>query len=202
MATTRRVDAVRQHLSNVVAALQAVRIDTVDAAVSEIVRAHQRSRCVYVVGNGGSATTSSHFACDLAKATIVEGTPRLRVISLTDNAALITAWANDASYDRVFAEQLMNLVTVGDVVVAFTVSGRSPNVLAATAVASERGARTVAFLGFRSPGSLHACVDVAVHVPSDDFRVVEDCHLVLAHAIVASMRQALLSSRSLGTDPA
>jgi D-sedoheptulose 7-phosphate isomerase len=199
MAGTRRAEAVRGHLEDVTSALQAVRIDTVEAAVAEILAAHRRARCVYVVGNGGSATTASHFACDLSKATIVEGMPRVRVISLTDNAALITAWANDAGYERVFAEQLLNLVTEGDVVVAFTVSGRSPNVLAAMAVASELEARTIAFLGCRSPASLHRCVDVAVHVPSDDFRVVEDCHLALAHAITASTRQALQSC-SLTTD--
>jgi D-sedoheptulose 7-phosphate isomerase len=169
-------------------------MDTVEAAASEILRAHRRGRCVYVIGNGGSATTASHFACDLCKATIVGDRARLRVISLTDNTALLTAWANDTAYERIFAEQLVNLVTADDVVVAFTVSGRSPNVLAAMAVARERGARTVAFLGLQPPASLHGCVDVAVHVPSDDFRVVEDCHLALAHAITATTLQALLTS--------
>jgi D-sedoheptulose 7-phosphate isomerase len=199
MAETRRADAVREHLSDVAGALRAIRIETVEAAVSEILRAHRRGRCVYLLGNGGSATTASHFACDLSKATIVEGTPRLRVISLADNTALLTAWANDAAYERIFAEQLTNLVAPGDVVVAFSVSGRSPNVLAAMAVAAERGARTVAFLGFLSPATLHSCVDVTVHVPSDDFRVVEDCHLALAHAVIASTRQAMLTC-SLRTD--
>jgi D-sedoheptulose 7-phosphate isomerase len=193
MVEAARTDAVCEHISDVAAVLQAVRTDTVHAAKAEILRAHRLRRCVYVLGNGGSATTASHFACDLCKATIVESGSRLRVMSLVDNTALLTAWANDTAYERIFAEQLVNLVAKGDLVVAFSVSGSSPNVLAAMAVAREREARTVAFLGLRAPASLHLDVDVAVHVPSDDFRVVEDCHLALAHAITAGTRQALLS---------
>jgi D-sedoheptulose 7-phosphate isomerase len=189
-----QIDAVREHISDVATVLQTVRTDSVHAAMSEILRAYRLRRSVYVLGNGGSATTASHFACDLCKATIVDATPRLRVISLVDNTALLTAWANDTTYDRIFAEQLVNLVVAGDLVVAFSVSGRSPNVLAAMAVAREREARTVAFLGLQLPASLQHRVDVAVHVASDDFRVVEDCHLALAHAITAGTRQTLLGS--------
>ena len=199
MVETIRAAAVREHLSHVATGLRSVRIEAVEAAASEVLSAYRRGRCIYVIGNGGSATTATHFACDLCKATIVEGTPRMRVISLADNIALLTAWANDTAYERIFAEQLLNLARAGDVVIAFTVSGRSPNVLAAMAVARERGARTVAFLGLRSPASLERRVDVAVHVPSDDFRVVEDCHLALAHAITASTVQAVLTC-PVGTD--
>lgn len=191
MADATPADVVHAHISDVVVVLQSVRTDAIDAAMSEILRAHRLGRNVYMLGNGGSASTASHFACDLCKATIVDGSPRLRASSLTDNSALLTAWANDTSYERVFAEQVRSIVTAGDLVVAFSVSGSSPNVLAAMAAARERGARTVAFLGLRSPSPLRDRVDVAVHVPSDDFRVVEDCHLALAHAITAGTRQAL-----------
>jgi D-sedoheptulose 7-phosphate isomerase len=142
------------------------------------------------VGNGGSASTATHFAADLAKATVVDGQPRLRVLSLTDNAALMTAWANDTSYDRIFAEQLENLIDPGDVVVAFSVSGNSPNVLNAVRAARARGAVTVGLVG-ASGGSLIDAVDISVQVPSQSYGVVEDCHLVLEHAITASTRSAL-----------
>ncbi|HZA01798.1 MAG TPA: SIS domain-containing protein, partial [Hyphomicrobiaceae bacterium] len=142
-------------------------------------------------GNGGSASTATHFACDLSKATIVQGRARLRVTSLTDNVALLTAWANDTSYENVFAEQLANLLNPGDVVVAISASGNSPNVIAAIKTAAACGATTVGIVGF-SGGSLKEAVDAVVHVPSDSYGVVEDCHLVLEHAITESTRNALL----------
>ena len=111
--------------------------------------------------------------------------------SLTDNIALLTAWANDTSYKDVFAEQLANLLNPGDVVVAISASGESPNILTAVAEARSLGATTVALVGF-SGGRLKPVVDAAVHVPSMNYGVVEDCHLVLEHAITESTRAALL----------
>jgi D-sedoheptulose 7-phosphate isomerase len=158
--------------------------------VELIMRAHDDGRHVYILGNGGSASTASHFACDLSKATICGNGPRLRVTSLTDNIALLTAWANDTSYERVFAEQLLSLAAPGDVVVIISASGDSPNVLAAARAARELGATTVALVGFGG-GVLKQVVDVAIHVKSYDYGVVEDCQLVLEHAITASVRGAL-----------
>ncbi|MDQ6898752.1 MAG: SIS domain-containing protein [Candidatus Dormibacteraeota bacterium] len=179
------------HITEVRRVLGDIPSGTVERVVEVVLDAHKRNRHVYILGNGGSASTASHFACDLAKATIVHSRARLRVTALTDNVALLTAWANDTSYDRVFAEQLVNLLNPGDVVMAISASGNSPNVLAAVAVARERGALTVALVGC-SGGALKTAVDVAVHVPSHDYGVVEDCHLVLEHAITASTRSALL----------
>ena len=155
-----------------------------------ILDAHARQGHVYVVGNGGSATNATHFACDLSKATIVEGRTRLRVTSLADNIALLTAWANDTSYEMVFSEQLANLLNPGDVVIAISASGNSPNVVSAIRTARLLGASAVGLVGF-SGGRLLEMVDAAVHVPSHDYGVVEDCHSVLEHAITASARTAL-----------
>jgi D-sedoheptulose 7-phosphate isomerase len=184
--------ALDRHIREVRTVLAEISTASVERVVDTILSAYHRRCRVYVVGNGGSASTATHFACDLSKATIVESRDRLRVSSLTDNVALITAWANDSSYDRVFAEQLLNLVDRGDVVVAISASGNSPNVLTAVAAAHDRGAVTVALVGF-SGGALQEAVDVAVHVPSYDYGVVEDCHLVLEHAITSSLRSALLA---------
>jgi len=166
-------------------------VDDIERVVDIILEANRRRRHLYIVGNGGSASTATHFACDLSKATIVDGRARLRVSSLSDNISLLTAWANDTSYDNVFAEQLSNLLDSDDVVVAISASGNSPNVLAAVQLARARGAVTVALVGFTG-GALKHAVDVAVHVPSDSYGVVEDCHLVLEHAITESTRSALL----------
>ena len=116
------------HINDVRTVLSAIPIDAIERAVGIILDAYDNGAHVYVVGNGGSATNATHFACDLSKATIVDGRARLRVTSLTDNIALLTAWANDTSYDRVFSEQLTNLLDPGDVVIAISASGNSPNV--------------------------------------------------------------------------
>ncbi len=185
-------DALEDHISDVRRVLAEIPREAVQEVVEVILQAHRQMRHVYIIGNGGSAATASHFACDLSKATIIEGQRRVRVTSLTDNMALLTAWANDTSYEMVFAEQLSSLLNGGDVVIAISASGNSPNLLEATRVARARGATTVALIGFTG-GSLKHGVDVAVHVPSHSYGVVEDCHLVLEHAITASARSALLA---------
>ncbi len=175
-------EVVRDHFESVNVALGAVPLEIIERVVDIIVDAQLAKRNLYMVGNGGSASTATHFACDLGKATIVDGRARLRVTSLTDNIALVTAWANDTSYERVFAEQLTNLLNPGDVVIAISASGNSPNILAAIEVARALGAVTVALVGFGG-GRLVDMVDVAIHVPVNDYGVTEGCHLVLEHAI-------------------
>src|ERR687883_249011 len=122
-------------------------VDLLESAAEVLLACHRRGGTVFVLGNGGSAATASHFVCDLAKGTRTDGLPAFRVVSVTDNVPLITAWANDTSYDRVFAEQLSALVRPGDVLVALSASGNSPNVLAATRVARQLGAATIALTG-------------------------------------------------------
>jgi D-sedoheptulose 7-phosphate isomerase len=179
------------HIEEVRTALARIPTSAIERVVDIILGAYGRNRHVYIVGNGGSAATATHFACDLSKATIVEGRARLRVTSLTDNVALLTAWANDTSYENVFAEQLCNLLNAGDVLIGISASGNSPNVLNAIVAARSLGAVTVGLVGF-SGGALMAAVDSAVHVESHSYGVVEDCHLVLEHAITESTRAALL----------
>jgi D-sedoheptulose 7-phosphate isomerase len=182
--------AVEEHVAEVRTVLARISVDEVERVVEIILDAHRRRQHVYILGNGGSASTATHFACDLSKATIIQGRARLRVTSLTDNVALLTAWANDTSYENVFAEQLANLLNPGDVVIAISASGNSPNVLSAIKAAQACGATTVGIVGF-SGGSLKSAVDAAIHVPSDSYGVVEDCHLVLEHAITESTRNGL-----------
>ena len=158
---------------------------------------HRRGGTVFVLGNGGSAATASHFACDLAKGTRTAGLPAFRVMPLTDNVPLLTAWANDTSFDRVFAEQVAALVRPGDLVVAISVSGDSPNVLAAVEVARELGARTCALSG-RSGGRLYRLADLTVRVPSDAIEQVEDAHAIIAHSLCVALRQQLRDLATVG----
>lgn len=182
--------ALGRHIQEVRRALDTIAAADVARVVQSILDAADRGAHVYIAGNGGSASTASHFACDLSKSTALHGHRRLRVTSLTDSVALVTAWANDTSYERAFAEHLTGLVQPADVLLTISVSGNSPNVLAAVAVARERGARTVALVG-RGGGALSSAVDIAVQVDSQDYGVVEDCHLAIQHAVTASVRSAL-----------
>lgn len=183
--------ALEDHITEVRTVLARIPVEAMERVVNIILEAYRQNKHVYIVGNGGSAATATHFACDLSKATIIEGRVRLRVTSLTDNIALLTAWANDTSYENVFAEQLCNLLNPDDVVIAISASGNSPNVLAAIDAARERGAVTVGLVGFTG-GALMNAADAAIHVQSDSYGVVEDCHLVLEHAITESTRAALV----------
>ncbi|HET9015865.1 MAG TPA: SIS domain-containing protein [Thermomicrobiaceae bacterium] len=167
------------------------------ARAAELLLACQRAGgTVFVLGNGGSAATASHFACDLAKGTRTDGEPTFRVAALTDNVPLLTAWANDADYERVFAEQLAPLVRRDDVVVAISASGNSPNVLAAVRAAAEAGATTIALTG-QTGGRLRGLVDLAICVAADPIEQVEDAHVVIAHSLCVALRQRIREDRAL-----
>ncbi|RME37328.1 MAG: SIS domain-containing protein, partial [Thermoflexia bacterium] len=159
-------------------------------AIDVLLSAAYVGSTIFTMGNGGSAATASHFACDLAKGAIVPGGPRFRVIALTDNVPLITAWSNDVAYENIFAEQLSNLMGRGDVVVAFSGSGNSPNVLRAIALAREQGGITIGFSGFDG-GQLSRVVDVPVVVLCHCMEQIEDVHLVLCHLMTTVLRQRL-----------
>jgi D-sedoheptulose 7-phosphate isomerase len=166
--------------------------ESLGEAAEELLACRARRGTVFVVGNGGSAATASHFACDLAKGTRTPGVPPFRVVALTDSVPLLTAWANDTSYDRVFAEQLATLVRPGDVVVAISASGNSENVLAVVEVAREGGATTIALTG-ATGGRLRRLVDVVVLVPAAPIEQVEDAHLAVAHSVCVALRTRLVA---------
>ena len=154
--------------------------------------ARMKGRQVFIMGNGGSASTASHFVCDLAKNTRKDFLPHYRVIGLTDNMAIFSAYANDEGYENVFARQLANLVNPKDIVIGISASGNSPNVLNAIAEAKKSDAITIAFTGFDG-GRLGQMVDVNVHVNSDCIEHVEDIHLVLEHIIVKTIKEQTYS---------
>jgi len=146
--------------------------------------ARLRGRTIFIVGNGGSAATASHFACDLSLGPRVFGGEAYRAISLADNNALMTAAGNDLGYDTVFSEQLKTLLTSGDVVIAISASGNSPNVVKAVEYANQAGATTIAFTGFDG-GLMRHIAREHIHIPTPkgDYGPVEDLHLVLNHLI-------------------
>lgn len=152
--------------------------------------AGRAGRSIYLLGNGGSAATASHLACDLAKTASVAGHPRLRALAFTDNVPLLTAWGNDAAYEVIFAEQVKTFAQPGDLVIAISASGNSPNILAAAIAAHEVGALVIGVTGFGG-GRLRALSDVCLVVPSHEYGPVEDAHMVLVHAVTAAIRATL-----------
>jgi D-sedoheptulose 7-phosphate isomerase len=169
---------------------EAMPYDSICQVAETLLDCHQRGGTIFLIGNGGSAATASHFVCDLAKGVRGGQQPPFRAISLTDNMPLITAWGNDTSYERVFAEQLAPLARSGDVVILISASGNSPNVLLAAQTARVARAQTIALTG-RSGGRLAQIVDLSVHVPSDHIEQVEDAHVVIAHSVCVALRARL-----------
>jgi D-sedoheptulose 7-phosphate isomerase len=154
--------------------------------VSELIEAaYDRGRFVFICGNGGSGANASHLCEDLAKCTLrdFERQKRLKVLSLTDNTAGIMAWANDEGYDRIFVEQLKNLASPGDLLLAISGSGNSPNILKAVAWANDHGLTTVGITGF-SGGKLKTLGQYNLHAAIDDMGVTESLHQVVFHWII------------------
>lgn len=162
----------RQSIADVIAVLQ---------------QARMRGSQVFILGNGGSASTASHFACDLSKNTRQEGLPHFRVIGLTDNMAMFSALANDDGYENVFSEQLAGLLRPGDIVIAISASGNSRNVIRAVEEAHKHSATVVGFTGFEG-GGLRQLANFNIHVNSNIIEHVEDIHLMLEHLIVWSIK--------------
>jgi D-sedoheptulose 7-phosphate isomerase len=180
------------YLSGLVRTLDLVPSEPLAAAIRLLLDARATGRRVYIMGNGGSATTASHFACDLVKTAHVADHAPLRVFALTDNTPLLTAWANDRAYEDIFAEQIVALAEPGDVVIAISASGNSPNIVAGLAAAASIGGHTIGLLGFDG-GAARRLVDIAIHIPCDDYGLVEDTHAAIGHAITGAIRAALLA---------
>lgn len=155
-----------------------------------ILNAYYHGRMIYLFGNGGSAALASHLACDLGKGAINGNERRFRVLALTDNVPLMTAWANDSNYEDIFAQQLSNLVSRDDIAFAISGSGNSPNVLRALRVARAAGAITVGLSGFQG-GKMKELCDQCMIVPCDNMQIIEDLHLCAAHALFTAVRRRI-----------
>src|ERR1700739_1677234 len=186
----------RQYFEELQKIVVALPHGTINQIANELMKANESGRMVYLFGNGGSASLASHFACDLGKGTAYcNGGKRFRVLALTDNIPTMTAWANDASYEDVFSEQLRNFSQPQEVRFAISGSGNSKNILKALQVAREAGARTIGISGFQG-GKMRSLCDICLVVPSDNMQIIEDLHLAMAHAIFRIV-SARMSRRTL-----
>ena len=180
------------YLDQVTAAARAVDPAEVDALVDAIADAHRDGRFVFIIGNGGSGANASHLCEDLGKGTLTdfENQKRIKVLSLTDNSAYILAWGNDTSYDRIFLEQLRNIAGPGDLLIAISGSGNSPNVLRAVEWANDHGMKTFGATGFDG-GQLRQIAHACFHVPCADMGIVEAVHSIFFHYLVDALRERI-----------
>lgn len=167
-------------------ALWSVDTGSLQKAADLIADTAANGRTIFVCGNGGSAAIADHLTCDCLKGIRSDTHIRPRVVSLCSNGPLLTAIANDMSYDRVFSYQLESLMRKGDILITISSSGNSPNIISAIEAAQDMKNKVISFCGFAGGGSLKA--DIPVHVKSDNYGVVEDIHQSLMHIIAQHIR--------------
>src|SRR5438105_12301290 len=193
-----KLDA-RSFLERVGEELQKVDPGEVKALADAIHDCYLNRRLVFLCGNGGSGSNASHFCEDLGKGTLrredfdTDAKQRLRILSLTDNTPYILAWANDEGFERVFVEQLKNLASPGDLLIAISGSGNSPNILHAVEWANRHDLRTFGCTGF-SGGKLKTLAQKGLHVPLDDMGLVESIHLTAFHWVVDDLHRRISMS--------
>ena len=187
---TPEINRAEAYFSRLSSTLECLPFAIIDKVAEVLLRAYRDRRSVFLFGNGGSAALASHFACDLGKGTVVNGCERFRVMSLTDNIPMLTAWANDSRYEDVFAEQLRNFVQAGDVAFAISGSGNSPNILQGLQVAREAGAYNIGLTGYQG-GKMKALCDLCMVMPSENMQVIEDLHLSVSHCIFSVVRSRI-----------
>ncbi len=186
----------RSFLERVAQELQRIDPGEVKALADAIFECYEQRRFVFVIGNGGSGSNASHFCEDLGKGTLRredfdnDRKRRLRILSLTDNTPYILAWGNDEGFDRVFVEQLKNLAGPGDLLIAISGSGNSPNILRAVDWANRNGMKTFGCTGFGG-GKLRTLAQRNLHVPLDDMGIVESIHLTAFHWIVDDLHRRI-----------
>lgn len=181
-------DFARWYRERTVEQWQALDLEALSRVAAVVEEAQAKGRFVWVCGNGGSAASSAHVGCDFGKTAHAPGAKPLKAVSLADNTAFMTAIGNDLSFDQTFSRQLDNVVAAGDVAILITGSGNSPNLLKAAEAAKAKGAKVVGLLGFDG-GKLKALCDESLLIPSDQYGVIEDMHMAVAHILTFYLKQ-------------
>jgi len=193
---------IESYFSDMKRVIEAISIDDIDRVIELLFSVWERGNQVFICGNGGSASTATHFSCDLSKTTIVEGKRRFRVHCLNDNIPLITAIINDEGFDNLFVEQLKNLFQKGDILICISVHGGvgkdkaelwSQNLVKAMRYAKEMKGYTIGLSGFDG-GVMKEIADACIVVPANSTPQVESFHLALEHLICVCLRQKIEES--------
>ncbi len=187
---------VGHYLTGVNALLAEVPQAEVEGVIDLLWDNYAQGRRVVFCGNGGSAATASHLPADFQKNMFLDGGRPWECLSVVDSIPLLTAWGNDTDYANVFAGQVRTWMRAGDLLIAISGSGNSPNILAAVEAAHECGATTIGICGFGG-GRLAAAAHHAIVIHSNNMQMVEDVHMVLGHAIYSALRERLLATDGL-----
>lgn len=170
------------YLDSLVSTINALDKNEIVELINLIFETYQNDKQIFIFGNGGSASTASHFACDLSKGVSYGKNKKIKAIALTDNIPIITAYSNDVSYDDIFSEQLKNFLNPGDLVIAISGSGNSKNIIKAVEYANSRGITTIGLTGYDG-GKLKKIAKFSVNTNVNDMGIAEDIHLSLCHIV-------------------
>lgn len=154
---------------------------------NQLLKGRNKGKNIFVFGNGGSGSTASHFVSDLLKTAITKKEKRFKSISLTDNIPVILAWSNDVSYDDIFIEQLRNHFSKGDILISFSGSGNSKNIIKALKFGKDNGGYCIGFTG-KSGGKMNEFCDICLKIPSQDMLTIESQHVMICHCIISIIR--------------
>jgi len=183
---------IQSYLGDISTLMSEISESSIENVLNILYKAYIEDKQVFLFGNGGAAATSTHLACDLAKGATYPDKRRFKVVSLSENISILTAWANDTDYTNIFGEQLKNFVKPEDVVIGLSASGMSPNVINALKLANEMGAVTVLFSGYDG-GKAAKEAKHTVIVPTKNIQQIEDVHLVICHILYTCLRQKIFS---------
>src|SRR3990172_12450267 len=181
---------IKEYLNDIGSILNKLPTEKIDEIINKFMDAYRDNRQIFLFGNGGSAATASHFACDLGKGTAAQNKKRFRVYSLADNIPLLTAWANDTDYEFIFSRQMENFIDKGDIAFALSGSGNSKNILNALELAREKGALTIGLTGY-SGGKMKDLCHICIIVENNNMQQIEDVHMILCHIIFSRIRDRL-----------
>lgn len=177
---------VTEYLDQLQSILSRLPLEPLYEIIARLDEARASGNRVYIFGNGGSAATATHMACDFSKNTVRSEQPRFKAVGLADNMAVITAYANDDGYENIFSEPILTHGHPGDVALAISGSGNSPNVLKGVQAARSLGMATIGLTGMGG-GKLKDLVDICLVVPSDRIEQVEDLHMIIDHLLTLSL---------------
>lgn len=184
--------SIETYIDMITRAANAVDKDEINNFLNTLEDARMKKQQIFIMGNGGSSSTASHFVCDFNKGLSyqIDDKPRYKFICLNDSLSTVNAYANDVSYDEVFVEQLKNYMGEGDIVIGISGSGNSKNVLKAIEYANANGGKTIAIVGYDG-GTIGKAANSKVHVKVDNIQVVEDIHMMLDHLSLFAINNTL-----------
>lgn len=182
--------AIQQYLLDEIKTLQALDIDAIDAALHALMQAYERESTIFVFGNGGSASTASHFQSDFNNGISRHVAKKFHFVCLNDNVPTVMAIANDSGYEEIFRLQLKGRARTGDVVIAISGSGNSPNVVNAAEYAKEQGCTVIGLTGF-SGGKLGKLCDIHLNAPVHSMQIAEDVHMMFDHLMMSVLCKEL-----------